>query len=173
MVSSVAYASKMEGIGVRRSSLCNQGCFGARVSAIDLKRLRVSVRTHQEIVMSHEQYLDCIEACNTCAAACEHCATACLHEKDVTAMADCIRLNRDCADICGLAAAWMERESEYANSLCEICAMVCNACAAECRRHSMEHCQACADACRRCAEVCRKMVGGAVPEAAVSIGMTG
>lgn len=107
--------------------------------------------------MSHEQFSTCIDACNACASACEHCATACLGENDVKMMAECIRLDRDCADICRLAAAWMARDSRFAKQLCALCAAVCEACGAECARHAAQHCQMCAEACRRCAEECRKM----------------
>lgn len=107
--------------------------------------------------MSHEQYQSCIEACFRCAEACEHCATACLGEADVAKMAECIRLDRDCADICLLAAAYMARDSRHAKALCELCADVCETCGAECAKHSHSHCQECAEACRRCAEECRRM----------------
>jgi len=47
-------------------------------------------------------YQSCIEACEACLRACEICATACLREEDVQMMADCIRLDRSCADLCAL-----------------------------------------------------------------------
>ena len=99
----------------------------------------------------------CIDACMACAQACEHCANACLKEKDVAMMAECIRLDRDCADICWTSAAWMSRDSQFAGQLCRVCADVCQACGAECGKHKHDHCQKCAAACRDCAEACRKM----------------
>src|SRR5674476_1163068 len=51
----------------------------------------------------------CIEACNECVTACENCASSCLHEQDIKPMARCIELDRDCADICSLAAQFMSR----------------------------------------------------------------
>lgn len=99
----------------------------------------------------------CIQACNACALACEQCAAACLGEHDVAAMAECIRLDRDCADLCRLAAAFMARGSDQAAALCQLCAQACEACAAECIRHPHAHCQQCAQACQRCAEECRSM----------------
>ncbi len=95
--------------------------------------------------------------CNDCAAACEHCATECLGEANVTMMADCIRLDRDCADFCRLAVALMQRQSQFAKQLCGLCATVCEACGSECGKHQAAHCKACAAACRRCAELCRAM----------------
>lgn len=109
--------------------------------------------------MAHIKNQECIRACEQCAEECEHCASACLQEQDVKMMAKCIALDRDCADICGLAARWMARGSDYAKSLCRLCAEVCRACAAECRKHKMEHCQRCADACERCAKECEAFAG--------------
>jgi hypothetical protein len=72
-------------------------------------------------------------------------------------MANCIRLDRDCADACRVAATLMSRGSQFAQQLCALCAAICDACAKECERHEAEHCRRCASACRRCAEECRRM----------------
>lgn len=72
-------------------------------------------------------------------------------------MADCVRLDRDCADLCRLAAMFLARESELAGEVCRICAEACDDCGAECARHKMDHCQRCAEACGRCAEECRQV----------------
>ena len=72
--------------------------------------------------MAHEKYASCIEACQDCAAECEHCATACLQEDDVKMMERCIRLDRDCADMCSLAAQFMARDSEFAGEFCDCAA---------------------------------------------------
>lgn len=107
--------------------------------------------------MSHHEHQSCIDACLACAQECEHCASACLEEHDVASMAECIRLDRDCATICFLAAGFMSRDSRFALELCRLCAEVCDACGAECRRHDADHCQRCAGACERCADECRQM----------------
>jgi hypothetical protein len=112
-----------------------------------------------EKTMNHEDYQSCISACIQCAQACEHCATSCLLEDDVKMMAECIRLDRDCANVCWTAAAFMSRDSQFTHEICRICTDVCDVCGAECRKHDMEHCQACADSCEACAEECRRMVG--------------
>jgi hypothetical protein len=109
--------------------------------------------------MAHETYRECIEACSACADACDHCATACLSEPDVAAMARCIALDIDCAQVCRVAAAAMARDSELAGAICALCAEVCATCAEECASHRHDHCRQCAEACRRCAEACRRMVG--------------
>ncbi|HJV51245.1 MAG TPA: four-helix bundle copper-binding protein [Noviherbaspirillum sp.] len=110
--------------------------------------------------MAHQQYESCIEACHACATACDHCAASCLQEQDVKAMARCIALDMDCADICRTAAAYMSRGSEMAGAICQLCAEICETCGDECAKHQMPHCQECAQACRRCADECRRMAGG-------------
>jgi len=111
--------------------------------------------------MAMQQYESCIEACNSCAEACDFCAASCLQEQDVKAMARCIALDMDCAQICRMAAAYMARGSEFADVICQFCAEICEACGDECAKHQMQHCQECAQACRRCADECRRMAGGA------------
>ena len=121
--------------------------------------------------MAHEHYTTCIEACNSCADACDHCASACLAEANPKPMARCIALDMDCAAICRMAAGFMARDSEFAESLCTLCAEICDACGAECEKHEMQRCQDCAKACRRCAEECRamgrKVKGKSLPGASV------
>lgn len=111
--------------------------------------------------MPHQKFNACIEACNACAVACNHCAASCLQEPDLKAMARCIALDIDCADICALATAVMSRASEHAKAICALCVDVCQACGDECARHKAEHCQDCALACRECAQQCRKMAATA------------
>jgi len=84
---------------------------------------------------------------------------ACLEEKDVKMMAQCIRLDRDCADACDAAIRAMSRGGPLAKELCRACATACDACAAECEKHAKmaDHGRVCAEACRKCAEACRKM----------------
>lgn len=105
--------------------------------------------------MARQQRQSCIRACLECAQECEHCATACLDEHEVSAMAECIRRDRDCSAICCMAAVYVSRDSRFATEICRICADVCDACGQECRRHEAEHCQRCALACERCAGACR------------------
>ena len=107
--------------------------------------------------MAHREHPPCIEACIRCALECEHCETACLGEPDMKMMAECIRLDRDCAAVCWLAAAFMGRRSEFDADLCRLCATLCDACGAECAKHKVDHCLKCAESCRACAEACRTM----------------
>ncbi|MGM0804664.1 MAG: four-helix bundle copper-binding protein [Bacillota bacterium] len=89
---------------------------------------------------------------------CNHCFDACLNEEDVKMMAECIRLDRACADICSFAATAMSSNSPFINEICSLCAQICEACGNECKKHDHEHCQRCAEACFKCAEACRRMV---------------
>ena len=111
--------------------------------------------------MTRQQYQACIDACNQCADACDRCAAACLREDDVKMMAECIRLDMDCAAVCRLAGSLLARGSDFSSALCRTCAEVCDACGDECAKHEHGHCQECARACRRCAEECRRMVAQA------------
>lgn len=74
-------------------------------------------------------------------------------------MAQCIKLDLDCADICQLAANMMARNSEYAKEICRLCAQICRACGEECQKHKADHCQRCAEACMACAQECERMAG--------------
>src|SRR5882757_7108933 len=108
--------------------------------------------------MSRADHESCIEACIACARACEECLAACLRESHVAMMAECIRLDRDCAELCWMAAALLQRDSQFAHDLCGLCAEVCRACSAECDKHNVDHCRRCAEICERCAEECGRMV---------------
>lgn len=111
--------------------------------------------------MQNAQYQSCIAACNACAVACDRCVSACLREANVHAMADCIAIDIDCAEICRLAAAYMARDSKMVSAICGACVEVCERCQDECAKYQMDHCKACLEACRQCAEECRAMAADA------------
>jgi len=100
---------------------------------------------------NHEQL---IRTLLDCALACEHCATSCLQEEDVKSMAQCIKLDRDCADICVQGARLLQRDSDIGHQYLLLCEEICRMCGDECSKHQMDHCQRCAAACRQCAEAC-------------------
>lgn len=108
--------------------------------------------------MPHQENKELIEYLAYCIAACEHCADACLSEDNPSSLAECIRLNRDCADICQLALTYISRDSVYADSAVEECADICIDCAEECEKHDHDHCKNCAEACRACAKACGAFV---------------
>ena len=91
-----------------------------------------------------------------CAIACESCETACLNEDNITLLARCIELTRDCADICMLGSRLVQRESEIEEDYMKLITAMCTMCAEECRKHNNEHCKACAEMCEACAEACQQ-----------------
>lgn len=94
-----------------------------------------------------------------CQRACNHCYDACLNEEDIKMVANCIRTDRDCADICGMVVSFSDRDSEIFKDLVALCAKICDVCATECEKHEhMSHCQACAVACRECEAACREFL---------------
>ena len=107
---------------------------------------------------------DCIEACVECELACTTCADACLAEAKVEQLRRCIRLNLDCADVCGATAPVLARASngdlELMRAQVEACMSACAACGAECERHASEHehCRICAEQCRSCEDRCRQLI---------------
>ncbi len=118
-----------------------------------------AIELGQYLRSEEERYHACVEACVVCWLACEMCSDACLHEENVGGLARCIRLDRDCAGACRLAAEVMVRGGEAVAEACRLCATLCESCAEECERHAgrHDHCRVCAEACRRCAEECRRM----------------
>lgn len=49
-------------------------------------------------------------------------------------MAKCIRLDRECADICAFAAKAMQSNSPFAKQICDLCVDICQACVDECAK---------------------------------------
>ena len=101
--------------------------------------------------MNHE----ILQELNTCATLCDVCYNGCLNEEDVSVMARCIELDRECADICRLTASLLARDSENSEKFLKLCADICDTCAEECKKHEHEHCKECARACEQCALLCR------------------
>jgi len=89
--------------------------------------------------------------------ACNNCYSACLEEEHIDMMRECIRLDRECADICAFAVKAMQSNSPFVKEICQLCALICQACGDECAKHDHDHCQRCAEACYACAEACRQM----------------
>ncbi|MGP4075514.1 four-helix bundle copper-binding protein [Halobacillus sp. K22] len=107
--------------------------------------------------MSHEQYQSVIESLHECMEACNHCYDACLKEDNVAHMVDCIRLDRECADMCGFLEQALVRNTPFAKELASVCAQMCEACGNECKKHEHDHCQKCAEACFKCADACKSI----------------
>ena len=107
--------------------------------------------------MSHVENKELIQTLHECVAACNHCFDACLKEDDVKTMANCIKTDRECADICAFFEQALSQNTKYKKELAQLCAKACEDCAAECEKHDHDHCQACAEACRKCAEACKQV----------------
>ena len=84
---------------------------------------------------------------------CEKCVTDC---KATEGHEECIKLCRNCADICSLCARLSARGSKYADALRALCAESCEECAVECNKREMECFKKAAVACQKCAEACKK-----------------
>ncbi len=116
---------------------------------------------HQDKGSLTQQTKDCIAACFACSQICNTCSDDMIgmqHEGNTQLMERCIRLCREGADLCALAAQWMSRVSPLSGRLCRLCAEVCEMCAESCEHHAPHHalCGPCARECRRCAELLQK-----------------
>lgn len=102
-----------------------------------------------------EEKKELIRVLGECVSTCNHCFSACLKEDDVKKMAECIRLDKECAEVCSFTILMLHR-SKFTKKCVEFCQMVCEACAEECGKHDAEHCKRCAEKCKECAEKCSK-----------------
>jgi hypothetical protein len=128
------------------------------------------IRSHPQVAgKTNDALIHCIEECYDCAQACTSCADACLAEDMVKDLAQCIRLDLDCADVCnttGIVGSRRTGSNEgIIKRLIETCTEACRLCAEECERHAgrHEHCRICAEACRRCEKACRQAAGTITP----------
>ncbi len=107
----------------------------------------------------------CIEACIECSQVCTACADACLSEKMVSDLAECIRSNLDCADVCEATGRVLSRHTGYdarvTRALPEACVQACRSCGEVCEDHAGMHeqCRVCAESCRSCEQACRELLG--------------
>lgn len=118
--------------------------------------------------MSEERYMsqemkDCMAACFRCSHICNRCGDDMIGmetHQNAELMRRCIRLCRECADICVLTAQWLGRMSLLSTQICRLCAEVCDVCAETCEQHASYHalCGPCAQECRHCADLCRRML---------------
>jgi hypothetical protein len=110
--------------------------------------------------LDRDLLLCCIQECLDCGASCTACADDCLSEEDRADMVRCIRLDLDCADVCGATARILTRQTtpdlRLIRASVEACAVACLVCAEECELHASrhEHCRLCAEMCRRCKQAC-------------------
>lgn len=118
------------------------------------------------VVFGLDSLARCIDACFDGAQACIACADACLGERDLDALRRCIRLDQDCADICGATGRVLSRQQHAELALLarqvHACLLACQLCAAECEKHAAQHahCRVCAEACRTCEAACQAVLAG-------------
>ncbi len=96
-----------------------------------------------------------VQALAECHAACNHCFNSCLEEKDVHMMTNCIKQDKECAEVCIMASSLVASNSGLTKEILHLCISACEMCANECKKHHYDHCQECAKACSECAEACR------------------
>ena len=103
-----------------------------------------------------------IDAAAECAIVCTACASACLSEGGD--MAQCVRDDLDCADLCEVTAKHLARlnrgDKQLTVSVLAACIEACVQCAGSCEPHveHHEHCRLCLEACRRCEEACQALL---------------
>lgn len=105
------------------------------------------------------QYRPYIEACVEAMNACNLSYVSNLKQYNLETLGDCIRVNRDCAEICSFTVQALSQGNAFSKQLAELCAKACEACINECSRHQQTHCQECVAACRKCAEMCYELAG--------------
>ncbi|MFD1717772.1 four-helix bundle copper-binding protein [Georgenia deserti] len=117
-----------------------------------------------EVEADHQRLSSALDALIACAQTCTACADACLAEQQPADLRACIRLNLDCADICGATARVFSRHTAgdptTVRALLQACVQACRSCAEECERHAdhHEHCRVCAQQCRSCEEACSALL---------------
>jgi hypothetical protein len=105
-----------------------------------------------------------IEALSDCAQACIADADDDLSEENLAEMVTCIRLCRDCTDVCTATLGVVSRQTAYdatvTRPLLDACVAVCKRCGDECARHADHHahCRVCEQACRRCEQACLELL---------------
>ncbi|MGC0249301.1 four-helix bundle copper-binding protein [Pseudactinotalea sp. Z1748] len=132
------------------------------VMAIEIEatmRTREMMDTHPaQVSLDRDLLARTVDALVACSQACTACADACLSEEMVSELRTCIRLNLDCADICGATARMLSRHTgshaDRTRAQLQACSQVCRSCGDECRRHAEahDHCRIGAEACRACDE---------------------
>ncbi|AOT73016.1 ferredoxin [Geosporobacter ferrireducens] len=99
-----------------------------------------------------------VETIQNCEAVCEHMTTHLKHRYDIHYRVRQLQFLRDCADICGLTAKFIARNSCFAKQAATLCAYICEVCGAECARFPDAESQSCAQICMHCARECRAFV---------------
>jgi hypothetical protein len=109
--------------------------------------------------MESQKYQDVIQDLLDCVKSCEECVIDSISGSYPQKMDRCIRLARDCKDVCSLQAKYLSRNSPIAPNLMSLCVEICMLCAEECLKHPQsKECKDCHKACLKCAETCKKQI---------------
>ena len=93
-----------------------------------------------------------------CVYLCNNCFSACVEEDGMEMMKECIRLDKECAQICAATLVEVYPGSRFKREILTLCANACRACGQECAKFEQAHCQDCAKACQACAEACETFI---------------
>ena len=121
----------------------------------------------QELTVDAGLIADAIDAASACAVVCTSCASACLSEP--MDMAQCVRDDLDCADLCDVTAKHLARlnrgDKQLTLAILAACIEACVQCGASCAEHAgqHEHCRLCMEACRRCESACQALMDALKP----------
>ena len=100
-----------------------------------------------------------VRRASECAAACETCEARAIEHVSMgmTEMVGCIRLSRECAELCRAVIVLATGGSTRLPELARICAAACDDCGAQCGAHAAHEaaCAHCHETCAACAEACR------------------
>jgi hypothetical protein len=129
-----------------------------------MSTLEMLTSAPQKLTVDASLVAAAIDAANACAVVCSACASACLSESDPAQMAQCVRDDLDCADLCGVTARHLARlnasDRQLTLSVLAACIEACVQCAASCAAHAEhhEHCRLCQQACNRCEQACQALL---------------
>ncbi len=101
---------------------------------------------------------DVVEKLAVCQQMCNNCFNACLMEEDVKMMTECIRLDRQCAEICAFTLSSLTSCCRLRSEILNLCISACTQCAEECKKHQYIHCQECTEACQDCIDACTELL---------------
>lgn len=107
----------------------------------------------------HDPVAGLIDVVQKCEAVCEHMQHHVSQLPDAAARAMQMQLLHDCADICGLTAKFLARNSMFARQIAALCACICMVCGNECARFPDQMSQHCAHVCWHCARECQAFAG--------------
>ncbi|CAH2214938.1 four-helix bundle copper-binding protein [Tepidibacter aestuarii] len=113
---------------------------------------------YENIDYNRPYHGDLLETLQECEATCEHMTTF-IKKKYPKRKLQLILL-RDCADICGLTAKYIARQSPFARDAARLCANICYRCGMECAKYPDRESQRCSKICLNCARECQAFAMG-------------